>query len=348
MYKYEKSISFLSRPDAQHSFQWEHSHTHTCTHSPHVWCRTCSSASWCERAGSRATCTFAAASGTFMLMRPCTAWFIYSKIHVAAGESSVSLEITWRGPKTETSQHSLLFFPLLVHGRRVKDRRTKAKSEGAREGEVEEEEEEDEWEGWGVLKKSVNSCSFVTCWNHLVSIQGQRGQRREGNLFFLRSAGNSSCLTNSLDPRWANLYALSSPLVSDSESVSKPIIMFVSDIIDLCGRACLRACAWKGNLQAGFFSHAPSSQRHRTHTAEQSVSGKQSVSVRRALRRMSLQRSNYAGFESTDTPMSKTDSINHTQSLVGENMLFSILLRVRPGNTKPRQIQAVKYLLSPV
>lgn len=37
---------------------------------------------------------------------------------------------------------------------------------------------------------------------------------------------------------------------------------------------------------------------------------------------MQLQRSNYARFESTDTPMSKTDSINHTQSLVGKICFF--------------------------
>lgn len=37
---------------------------------------------------------------------------------------------------------------------------------------------------------------------------------------------------------------------------------------------------------------------------------------------MQLQRSNYAWFESTDTPMSKTDSIYHTQSLVGKYAFF--------------------------
>lgn len=38
---------------------------------------------------------------------------------------------------------------------------------------------------------------------------------------------------------------------------------------------------------------------------------------------MQLQRSNYPGFESADTPMSKTDSVNHTQSLVGKFAFFN-------------------------
>lgn len=46
------------------------------------------------------------------------------------------------------------------------------------------------------------------------------------------------------EPHWDNLYALSSQLVFDSESVPKLFIMFVSDITDLCTHA--YACIWTG------------------------------------------------------------------------------------------------------
>lgn len=114
--------------------------------------------------------------------------------------------------------------------------------------------------------------------------------------------------------------------------MSKPIIMFVSDIIDLCVRARIRACVWKGNLQA-FLSRAVRSALYPNRT-QQRHSGKHSASVECVLRRMQLQRSNYARFESTDTPMSKTGNINHTQSLVGKYAFFSILLRAWQYNIK--------------
>lgn len=65
------------------SSEYTTKHTHWQSVFARVLCWRCSSASWCERHGSKAPCTFAAESGTFNLMRPCTAWFIYSKIHVA-------------------------------------------------------------------------------------------------------------------------------------------------------------------------------------------------------------------------------------------------------------------------
>lgn len=134
-----------------------------------------------------------------------------------------------------------------------------------------------------------------------MSIKGHSGRRREANPLFLCYAGNSSCLTKSLDPHQTNLYALSSSLLSDSESVSMPITVFVSDITDLC--------VWKGTLEA-FFSCTNCSAS--SQTTQQRLSGKDCDSVKCVLRCMLLQRSNYAWFGSTDTPMSKTDYKLHT------------------------------------
>lgn len=83
-----------------------------------------------------------------------------------------------------------------------------------------------------------------------------------------------------------------------------------------------RICVYLEGKPAGvFFSCADCSALYQNHTAE-ALSGKHSISVKSVLRCMQLQRSNYARFESTDTPMSKTDSINHTQSLVGKYTFF--------------------------
>lgn len=72
----------------------------------------------------------------------------------------------------------------------------------------------------------------------------------EGGRGSLYSAWNSSCLTNPPEPHWDNLYALSSLLVFDSESVPKLFIMFVSDITDLCTHT--YACIWTGTLHTLF------------------------------------------------------------------------------------------------
>lgn len=88
----QHSVHFICCSTLGFFFPWTYKHTNT-------WC-VCDVGvaalppGVCERPGSSATCTFAAYSGTFNLMRPCTAWFVYSKIHVVADESSVSLEIT--------------------------------------------------------------------------------------------------------------------------------------------------------------------------------------------------------------------------------------------------------------
>lgn len=88
----QHSVHFICCSTLGFFFPWTYKHTNT-------WC-VCDVGvaalppGVCERPGSSATCTFAAYSSTFNLMRPCTAWFVYSKIHVVADESSVSLEIT--------------------------------------------------------------------------------------------------------------------------------------------------------------------------------------------------------------------------------------------------------------
>lgn len=102
---------------------------------------------------------------------------------------------------------------------------------------------------------------------------------------------------------------LSSRLVSDSESVSKPITMFVSDIIGLCGHAYLFVSfplpfKWELFKCFFFYSHSLSAQdcSRSAHGTHSTLGNATFLCV---LHHMQLHRSNYTEFESTDTPMSQ-------------------------------------------
>lgn len=181
-----------------------------------------------------------------------------------------------------------------------------------------------------------------------MSIQGQWGRRREGNQFFQRSAGNSSCLTNSLDPRWANLYALSSLLVSDSESVSKPIIMFVSDIIDLCVRARIRAfesvCLNGKPPGVHFFSDSPTVQHH-TRIVHSRVSLGNAAFLSNVFCAACSSRGLIMLGLKAQTPPCQRLYKSHTV-ISGKICFFSYSFEGWQYNIKPWQIKAINYLLS--
>lgn len=84
----------------------------------------------------------------------------------------------------------------------------------------------------------------ITPWR----LQGRWGQSREGSQVFQSSEGNSSCLTKSLHPRWPNLYALSSLLLSVFFMFVKASHDVVSDLADLGRHAYLYIqfplCKW--------------------------------------------------------------------------------------------------------
>lgn len=175
-------------------------------------------------------------------MRPCTAWFIYSKIHVVGDESSVSLEITWRGPKTETSQH---FFNSVKERGRQRHRDRKEERGGG-------------WvrKGWGVSKKVWTPAPLwpvkITQWAFRVSEdKGGRGVRS-----FSARQGTAHA--------WLTLWI---PLSQSICSFFSPCIWFWKCVkanhyvccryhwpLRGCVRACVRACALEGKPPGIFFS----------------------------------------------------------------------------------------------
>lgn len=124
------------------------------------------------------------------------------------------------------------FFPSTQRG---KWRQTEVKRQ-AEEKNKKEEEQGEEGEGCQKVWTPVSLWPVkITLWAFRVSEdEGGRGIRP-----FSVQRGTAHASLPHFGP---NLYALSSPLVSDSESVSKPIIMFVADIVDLCVCSCTYLC----------------------------------------------------------------------------------------------------------
>lgn len=214
-------------------------------------------------------------SGAFNLTRPCSAWFIYSKIHVV-GTSSVSLEITWRGPETETVRHSSSYsfsFTGREREAQTKRDRKKEKRRGGVRG------------GWGASKKVWTPAPLwpvkITLWAFRVSEdEGGRGIRS-----FSARQGTAHA--------WLTLWIPAEPIymlfllplylilkVCQSQSLCLFQISLTSECVCVC--ACTRACVL-GRGTSRRFSHAPTVQRS-TQTTRQSLSGKRSISVQCVLR----------------------------------------------------------------
>lgn len=140
-----------------------------------------------------------------------------------------------RNHLTQKRNSSYLFFSHLIHTEREKRDRQRQRETGRRR------EEEEEWEeGEGRQRKVWTPAPLwpvkITLWAFRVS--EDEGGRGIGSVS--ARLGTAHAWLTLWIPTELNLYALSSFLVSDSESVSKPIILFVSDIIDLCMRAQIR------------------------------------------------------------------------------------------------------------
>lgn len=203
--------------------------------------------------------------------------------------------------------------------------------------------------GWGVSKKVWTPAPLwpvkITRWAFRVSEdEGGRGIRS----FSARQGTAHAWLTLwiPVEPIYMLFLLPLYPILKVCQSQS--LCLFQISLTSVCVRVSLCACASKGNLQAFFFffSHALAVQ-HYTQTAQQRLSGKCCVSVECVLRCMQLQRSNYARFESTDTPMSK-DRLYKSHTVISGKIclfFFSILLRAWQYNIKPWQIKAINYLL---
>lgn len=188
-----------------------------------------------------------------------------------------------------------------------------------------------EWEvwGWGASKKAWTPAPL---WPVKITLRAFRVSEDEGGRgirsFSARQGTAHAWLTLWIPAELIYMLFLLPLYLILKVCQSQSLCLFQISLTScVCARGSVRAfhCVWKGNLRAFFFffsscTDCSASYPNRTH--KQSLSGKHSVSVQCVLRCMQLQRSNYAVFESTDTPMSKTDSINHTQSLVGKYAFF--------------------------
>ncbi len=222
----------------------------------------------------------------------------------------MSLEITWRGPKTETALLTLFLF---IHAERERE------TDKGKERQEEEEKRRRSERGWGASKKVWTPAPLwpvkITRWAFRVSEdEGGRGIRS----FSARQGTAHAWLTLWIPTEPIYMLFLLPLYLILKVCQSQSLCLFQISLTSACVHVPVRVF---GRETSRRFSHAPTVQHH-TQTAQQSLSGKHSVSVECVLRCMQLQRSNYAWFESTDTPMSKTDSINHTQSLVGKYAFF--------------------------
>lgn len=187
----------------------------------------------------------------------------------------MSLEITWRGPKTETSQLFVrLFFPLLlIHTERERE------IDKGKERQEKGEKRRRNKRGWGASRKVWTPAPLwpvkITRWAFRVSEdEGGRGICS----FSARQGTAHAWLTLWIPAEPIYMLFLLPLYLILKVCQSQSLYLFQISLTPACVSGSVRVFGMETSRRF-FFSHALTVQHH-TQTAQQSLSGKRCVSVR--------------------------------------------------------------------